>query len=382
VQVYTDSVLDVKQWRCTVCISNELLEKDPSEKLIRSSVPKLAKDLLPSHRGQDPGGHSIFNNLILPDDPGDGSRSLRKRKASLEDEAPGRSFRKKRKSSDASRSEVGASVAATSPHAQTRSVITDGNDTDGAPNTASEHDSMRVRSSRARRTKPKRNDKRPLVWIEESQGLSLVVVFHLNNEKVQQIVTSKPKKKPMTTEQERQERRRERDRERRERNRRAAQAAREMVEESHYPSIQTNVYTTPFYSFGDKEMDESKSKPYGGILSEAEADTSKTYPLHADRVRFEDARKKAEEDWKQKQEALYAGQETKPTAKNAGPPSKIKCINFGGWEVDTWHAAPYPEEYSKNRVLYICEFCLKYMSSDYVAWRHKVDNFHIVCGFN
>jgi histone acetyltransferase SAS3 len=55
--------------------------------------------------------------------------------------------------------------------------------------------------------------------------------------------------------------------------------------------------------------------------------------------------------------------------------SKIKCVNFGGWEIDTWHAAPYPEEYSKNRVLYICEFCLKYMNSDYVAWRHKVRDF-------
>ncbi|MDA4132343.1 MAG: hypothetical protein OK454_04360, partial [Thaumarchaeota archaeon] len=42
------------------------------------------------------------------------------------------------------------------------------------------------------------------------------------------------------------------------------------------------------------------------------------------------------------------------------------------WEIDTWYAAPYPEEYSRNRVLYICEFCLKYMNSDYVAWRHKL----------
>ncbi|KAF2103851.1 hypothetical protein NA57DRAFT_31099, partial [Rhizodiscina lignyota] len=62
----------------------------------------------------------------------------------------------------------------------------------------------------------------------------------------------------------------------------------------------------------------------------------------------------------------------KPTPKASGPPSKIKCINFGGYEIDTWHAAPYPEEYSRNRVLYICEFCLKYMNSDYVAWRHKL----------
>jgi len=234
-----------------------------------------------------------------------------------------------------------------------------------------------LRSARARRTKPKRNDKRPLAWIDEPLGpLSLVVVFHLNNEKVQKIVTAKPRKaqsqpRTLTREEERQERRRERDRERRERNRRAAQLARESVEESHYPAIQSQ-FATPFYGFADKDMDENKSKPYGGILSEADADTSKTYPTQADRKRFEDARQKAEEDWKQKQAELHAGQEPQKHSKQAGPPSKIKCVNFGGWEIDTWHAAPYPEEYSKNRVLYICEFCLKYMNSDYVAWRHKV----------
>ncbi|EME84670.1 uncharacterized protein MYCFIDRAFT_134543, partial [Pseudocercospora fijiensis CIRAD86] len=59
-------------------------------------------------------------------------------------------------------------------------------------------------------------------------------------------------------------------------------------------------------------------------------------------------------------------------SKQAGQASKIKCINFGQYEIDTWHAAPYPEEYSRNKHLYICEFCLKYMSSDYVAWRHKL----------
>ena len=63
---------------------------------------------------------------------------------------------------------------------------------------------------------------------------------------------------------------------------------------------------------------------------------------------------------------------TKPSQKMSGPPSKIKCINFGGFEIDTWNAAPYPEEYSRNKILYICEFCLKYMNSDFVAWRHKV----------
>jgi histone acetyltransferase SAS3 len=137
-------------------------------------------------------------------------------------------------------------------------------------------------------------------------------------------------------------------------------------------------YSAPFHGFSEKE-DETKSKPYGGVLSEADADTSKTYPNQADRKRFEDARVKAEEDWKEKQDTLYAHLEVAKSSKQTATASKIKCVNFGGWEIDTWHAAPYPEEYSKNRVLYICEFCLKYMNSDYVAWRHKVSFCVMVC---
>lgn len=380
-------MIDAKDWRCSACIQNnihqendheEAQKRKSSESITRrrlSSVPRLARDLLPSVRGVDPGGHSIFKELILPDDAPEGTRSLRKRKASHEEEVavpvPARTSRKKRGPSEVSKSEATASVAPWSPQQHARSALTDG-ETDGdGEHTATDQEGARLRSSRARRSaKPQRKDKRPLVWIEESQGLSLIVAFHLTNEKVQKIVTQKPKKKVLTLEQERQERRRERDRERRERNRRAREAARESPEVAQYPSVQHH-FSAPFLGFTEKE-DESKSKPYGGVLSEADADTSKTYPSQADRKRFEDARVKAEEAWKEKQAALYAHHEPTKPSKQAAAASKIKCVNFGGYEIETWHAAPYPEEYSKNRVLYICEFCLKYMNSDYVAWRHKV----------
>lgn len=52
--------------------------------------------------------------------------------------------------------------------------------------------------------------------------------------------------------------------------------------------------------------------------------------------------------------------------------SKIRKIHIADYEIDTWYTAPYPEEYSTHRVLSLCEFCLKYMSSDYVAWRHSL----------
>ncbi|EPE04944.1 histone acetyltransferase [Ophiostoma piceae UAMH 11346] len=139
-------------------------------------------------------------------------------------------------------------------------------------------------------------------------------------------------------------------------------------------------YTQPFYSFFDKETEDQKGKPYGGILNEAEADTSKTFPTPDDRRRFDEAKQKAEDEWRARLLAMQteaeAQQLLQPAAKRkkstAGPASQIECIEFSGWEIDTWYAAPYPEEYSRNRVLYICEFCLKYMNSDYVAWRHKL----------
>lgn len=368
-------------------------EEDEQEQSVTrrrlSSVPKLARDLLPSHRGVDPKGHSIFKELILPDDAPDGTRSLRKRKASHEEEVPQpvRTNRKKRRpSEEASKSPAPEpSVAASSPVVRPRSARSarsavvdalDAHDTEGeAQHTTSDEDGSRLRT-RPRRSKPKRtNDRRPLAWIEEKQGGSLIIAFHLNNEKVQKIVTAKPNKNPvpqstLTIEEERRERRRERDRISRERRRQAARAERESPEITHYPPVVVN-YSAPFHGFSEKE-DETKSKPYGGVLSEADADTSKTYPTQADRKRFEEARVKAEEEWKEKQDTLYAHLETAKPSKHTASASKIKCVNFGGWEIDTWHAAPYPEEYSKNRVLYICEFCLKYMNSDYVAWRHKV----------
>lgn len=136
----------------------------------------------------------------------------------------------------------------------------------------------------------------------------------------------------------------------------------------------SDLYSQPFYSFFDKEIDDAKGKPYGGILTEVEADTSKTLPTPDDRRRFDQAKQKAEDEWRARLLAMQAETEmpARKSKKSSENASQIECIEFGGWEIDTWYAAPYPAEYSRNRVLYICEFCLKYMNSDYVAWRHKL----------
>jgi histone acetyltransferase SAS3 len=134
-----------------------------------------------------------------------------------------------------------------------------------------------------------------------------------------------------------------------------------------------SAFSQPFYSFFDKDAGDVRGKPYGGILNNSEADTHKTMPTSLDRQKFENAKQRAEEQWKQRVYASSAsGMPHRKAKKTTGPGSHIECIEFGGWEIDTWYAAPYPEEYSRNRVLYICEFCLKYMNSDYVAWRHKL----------
>lgn len=146
------------------------------------------------------------------------------------------------------------------------------------------------------------------------------------------------------------------------------------LRQPHFNPIVPTPYAAPFYSYHDRENDELKSKPYGGILSETDAETSRTLPVQMDRERFESARQKAEEEWMEKMTMSELSGEAPPrtSQKVSGPPSKIKCISFGGYEIETWYASPYPEEYSRNRVLYICEFCLKYMNSDFVAWRHKL----------
>ncbi|EON69057.1 hypothetical protein W97_08370 [Coniosporium apollinis CBS 100218] len=347
---------DAERWRCTNCVENGLeadVQNAPdSASRRRSSAPKIARDLLPSHRGGiKSDSHSVFNKLILDDDPMDGSRSLRKRKISPdEDGPPVRSSRKRRRPSDAPTAPT-VDFEASSP-ASRRADRSDKIDVDGANDSASDMEgSQRTRPSRTRRLK---KADQPLARIVQSEGISLILAFRLDPTRVSQILSRRPKGSSRRA---------------RDRSRRVVPPTPE-PELEHYPAISTTANYAPFYL--DNEKDETKNKPYGGILSEAEADTSKTFPGDADRKRFELARQKAEEDWRKKTAAAATGQESVRPSKVSGPPSKIKCINFGGWEIDTWHAAPYPEEYSRNRVLYICEFCLKYMNSDYVAWRHKL----------
>ncbi|MCJ1280847.1 hypothetical protein MMC26_000164 [Xylographa opegraphella] len=354
-----DATDDSSKWRCPGCVNNDLEPTNHEEPVSRrrSSASKFTRDLLPAQRGVSrPGSHSVFNTLILDDDPLDGSRSLRKRKASS-DEIDAQSKASSKRPKRQSTVQESDSESPSSP-----SLAEDDEEEEAVPSKPIEFvpapearivEAPKTSSNRSRPSRPTR-PRRPKKEVPQGttsrtirrNSTSLVIALQVDLTKLRE---SQPKKK-----------------------RRRPPPA--IASSGHRPRFASSHYANPFYSFHERENDELKSKPYGGILSEAEADTSRTLPLAADRARFEDARQKAEDEWKIKTASAELENESKGrvSQKVSGPPSKIKCINFGGYEIETWYAAPYPEEYSRNRVLYICEFCLKYMNSDYVAWRHKL----------
>ncbi|KAI8944180.1 hypothetical protein F4801DRAFT_572641 [Xylaria longipes] len=326
---------------------NDEIEGDLSPSSARrASAPQIARDLLPPQRGLNkPDSHSMFNQLVLDEDPMDGSRVLRKRKtSSAEGEEDAISLRKRRRNTP----DEATYDDATHEQANSGETLT------------------RPRSARSLRLKVSSS---PLLCsVVKKTRSSLTVKMRVNATDLGRILSRKPKsikKHPRTTTSQPP---------RAVAPRSNAAAASSAPEPETMAPYFTSSFSQPFYSFYDKETDELKGKPYGGILTEEQADTTKTLPTKDDRRRFDEAKQKAEEEWRNRLLAMQAETElpAKKSKKASGPVSQIECIEFGGWEIDTWYAAPYPEEYSRNRVLYICEFCLKYMNSDYVAWRHKL----------
>ena len=51
---------------------------------------------------------------------------------------------------------------------------------------------------------------------------------------------------------------------------------------------------------------------------------------------------------------------------------RIKKLEMGKYEMETWYASPYPEEYSRLPKIYVCEYCLKYMKTSVITRRHAV----------
>ena len=350
-----DAVKDenISQWQCPDCLKTAQSES-PKEQTARSknSAPRLVRDLLPVTRGvQKPNSHSIFAQPLISEGE-DGGRALRKRKSPTQ-EPPAE--KRRRKAAE-------RAVAA----ATTSTMSTDSSSIAVAHSTR--------RSSQMKVTKPTSRilQHRPF---NKPPPHKFILAFRLDQSKIEEVLSKPPRPG--------------RRKERKVQQRKKEQKIPPPIYQPpvpKFPALPTHNLIFPS-AFTDREA-ELNAKPYGGILSEAEAETSRSLPQLKDREIFEIARKEAEEERRRTSAAAEAeingrvdtaatpgaiSSTTKPNrATVSGPPSKIKCIQFGKHVIDTFYAAPYPEEYSHESRLFICEYCLKYLPSEFVAYRHKL----------
>jgi histone acetyltransferase SAS3 len=358
VAIFTLTEQGGEDWRCPRCDVEDLgsshYDEEEEARLTTEGYEHLDSQDKHSHASHELASASDHNDegdsgsaLNDPDSDEDdvvnatkqSSRSLRKRTSqSTELDENGVSLRKRR-----------------------RNASLDGISHDDATDRGNSTDPVGSRSSRAMRLKVA---KPPPVLVEKRSRTSLLLKMQVRPGNLKEILSRKKRdRRPAATSTPRPPK---------------PPAAALQLTVAPVPAIETpftmDSFSQPFYSFFDKETDDAKGKPYGGILSEAEADTSKTLPMSEDRRKFDSAKQKAEDEWRARILAMQAEADLplRKSKKGGDHASQIECIEFGGWEIDTWYAAPYPAEYSRNRVLYICEFCLKYMNSDYVAWRHKL----------
>lgn len=151
-------------------------------------------------------------------------------------------------------------------------------------------------------------------------------------------------------------------------------------ESKEYPIKEKNVHKATKYSADDF----SRELPYKGILKFPDCIINDTDPTRKDRELFQRLYHEGEEIRKSSQvdelptveETLIPGstESTPAPAVNNYLKSQIKKIQFREYEIDTWYTSPYPEEYSQSKILYICEHCLKYMSSPISYERHQLKN--------
>lgn len=134
--------------------------------------------------------------------------------------------------------------------------------------------------------------------------------------------------------------------------------------------------------------DELPDLPYNGVLPFPDCIINNTDPTSFDREIFDRFREEADVQRLQAEQALLAETDTANAAAEesaASTPipqtasyyymrSQIEKIQFREYLINTWYSSPYPEEYSRSKVLYICEFCLKYMSSPTSYERHQLKN--------
>ncbi|KAJ3276878.1 hypothetical protein HDV01_002933 [Terramyces sp. JEL0728] len=109
---------------------------------------------------------------------------------------------------------------------------------------------------------------------------------------------------------------------------------------------------------------------FNGKLTAEDADISKCIPTKSDKELYANATQlsmKADELLMSDPPPVPISDETSPSISIA----RINSIRIGKYEIDTWYASPYPEEYNRLKTLFLCEFCLKYMKSEFTLERHS-----------
>ncbi|AET39724.1 histone acetyltransferase Ecym_4704 [Eremothecium cymbalariae DBVPG len=126
-------------------------------------------------------------------------------------------------------------------------------------------------------------------------------------------------------------------------------------------------------------MLDNESYPYrGAIAHKKDYSTHRTTPNVRDRQFFQKLLFQSASASKINGNTLLsftdepASASTRSSQQRVEETTKIEYIYFNDNEIETWYRAPYPEEFNKNRILYICHSCLKYMNSKYVYYRHRL----------
>ena len=114
-----------------------------------------------------------------------------------------------------------------------------------------------------------------------------------------------------------------------------------------------------------KEPEEDDT--FGGRLTKEEASTAKTRPTQNYKRLFELSIQKSKIMIPKPMD--IAG--TRDSNGELVLP-RIQTIVLGKQRINTWYMAPYPEEYNLHPVLYLCEFCLSYTSSEFKIQRHTL----------
>ncbi|ODV67838.1 hypothetical protein HYPBUDRAFT_161350 [Hyphopichia burtonii NRRL Y-1933] len=151
------------------------------------------------------------------------------------------------------------------------------------------------------------------------------------------------------------------------------------------PSNLPNNYTNTLPDLSTKEL------PYQGLIPFPDCTINDTDPTSHDRELFNKFLKEGEELRLMNQKDLVdndlingdqfneLSNRSTPVPLGISQPqnylkSQIRKIQFRDYEIDTWYTAPYPEEYSQSKILYVCEHCLKYMISPVSYERHQLKN--------